>query len=156
MALRTFTRASVFLAGATTIAAEARIEPPFKEPLLDDGGAVSQPWNSWFTGTSDRLADIWGFLNSGKVSAGVVIMQAGTGTSDPAGLLSVTLPLPYSTRTLTFECDGHPAEPAAFFNLGSVAPLPLDVITGTLSKDVGGGTIIPVPNAPFTWFATGV
>jgi hypothetical protein len=25
-----------------------------------------------------------------------------------------------------------------------------------LSKDAGGGSIVAVPNAPFTWFATGV
>jgi hypothetical protein len=132
------------------------IEPPFKEAPLDDSGFFTQPWNSWFTRTSDRVAEIWQFLNSGTVSAGVVIMQSGTGTSDPAGAISVTLPVPYAARTLDFQCDASPAEPTAYFNQGTVQALPLDVITGTLSKDSGGGTIVAVPNAPFTWFATGV
>jgi hypothetical protein len=90
------------------------------------------------------------------LTGGGVIMQTGTSTSDPAGLISVTLPAPYTIRTLDFQCDGSPAEPHAFFNQGTVTALPLDVITGTLSKDSGGGTIVAVPNAPFTWFATGV
>jgi len=57
MALRTFTRPGVFLAGATTLEQSLKFEPPFREPLLDDLGGVSQPWVSWFTRTSDRLAD---------------------------------------------------------------------------------------------------
>ena len=40
-----------------TLTSQLLIEPPFREPLLDDLGAVSQPWVSWFTRTSDRLAD---------------------------------------------------------------------------------------------------
>jgi hypothetical protein len=32
-------------------------DPPFRDPPLDAGGtAFSQPWNHWFTVTSDRLA----------------------------------------------------------------------------------------------------
>jgi|SoimicmetaTmtHPA_FD_contig_61_174941_length_1235_multi_2_in_0_out_0_2 hypothetical protein len=148
MALRT--------TSASDLTQPGTIDPPFKEAPLDDSGFFNQPWNSWFTRTSDRVAEIWQFLNSGTVSAGVVRMQTGTGTSDPAGALSVTLPVPYAARTLGFQADARPAEPAAYFNQGTVQALPLDVITGTLSKDSGGGTIVAVPNAPFTWFATGV
>jgi hypothetical protein len=34
-----------------------KFEPPFREMLLDARGAISDPWVSWFTRTSDRLAD---------------------------------------------------------------------------------------------------
>lgn len=126
------------------------VDPPFYDaPIVDDasGQQHSQAWTEFFQALADRL---------NAMTSGGVIMQTGTSTSDPAGLISVTLPVRYTTRTLDFQCDGSPAEPHAYFNQGTVVALPLDVITGVLSKDAGGGSIVAVPNAPFTWFATGV
>jgi hypothetical protein len=131
----------------TTLSPPAVLDPPFKDPVVDSAGIMSDLWQAWCTGVSRTPMLLTG---------GGVIMQTGTSTSDPAGLISVTLPAPYTIRTLDFQCDGSPAEPHAFFNQGTVAALPLDVITGVLSKDSGGGSIVAVPNAPFTWFATGV
>ena len=131
----------------TTLSPPAVLDPPFKDPVVDSAQIMTDLWQAWCTGVSRTPMLLTG---------GGVIMQTGTSTSDPAGLISVTLPAPFTMRTLDFQCDGSPAEPHAFFNQGTVVALPLDVITGTLSKDSGGGTIVPVPNAPFTWFATGV
>ena len=145
MALRTIT--------APALTKPDLIEPPFREAVPDATTPTrhSEPWNAWFTDMAQRLAEQTVLLQS------AVIMQTGTGTSDPAtGAISVTLPVPYAVRTLDFQADARPAEPTAFFNQGTVQALPLDVITGTLSKDSGGGTIVAVPNAPFTWFAMGV
>jgi hypothetical protein len=135
----------------TSITPPARLDPPYREPMLDAAGLVTQLWRDWFTGISLAL---FGFAPGG---GGGVIMQTGTSTSDPSGLISVTLPTPYSARTLDFQCDGSPDEANAYFNQGTVVALPLDVITGTLSVlDTGTGTIVPVANTDFTWFATGV
>jgi uncharacterized coiled-coil protein SlyX len=57
MALRTFTLPSVFLADATTLVPVAKYEPPFRDPILDATGRMPDTWVSWFTRTSDRLAD---------------------------------------------------------------------------------------------------
>ena len=57
MALRTFTLPSVFLTGATTLVPVAKYEPPFRDPILDATGRMPDTWVSWFTRTSDRLAD---------------------------------------------------------------------------------------------------
>ena len=144
MALRTIT--------APALSKPDLIEPPFRAAVPDATTPTrhSEPWNAWFTDAAQRLAD----LTAGLATA--VIMQSGTSTSDPAGAISVTLPVPYGVRTLGFQCDARPGHPDAFFNQGTVQALPLDVITGTLSHDTGGGTVVAVPNAPFTWFATGV
>ena len=131
----------------TTLSPPAVLDPPFKDPVVDSAQIMTDLWQAWCTGVSRTPMLLTG---------GGVIMQTGTSTSDPAGLISVTLPAPYTIRTLDFQCDGSPAEPHAFFNQGTVTTLPLDVITGVLSKDTGGGTIIPVANTDFTWFATGV
>jgi hypothetical protein len=131
----------------TTLSPPAVLDPPFKDPVVDGAQIMTDLWQAWCTGVSRTPMLLTG---------GGVIMQTGTSTSDPAGLISVTLPAPFTMRTLDFQCDGSPAEPHAFFNQGTVVALPLDVITGLLEKDSGGGTIVPVPNAPFTWFATGV
>jgi hypothetical protein len=124
------------------------ITPPIaQQPVADDGTQHTLPWAEFFQALADRL---------NAMTSGGVVMQTGTSTSDPAGLISVTLPVPYTTRTLDFQCDGSPVEPHAYFNQGTVTALPLDVITGVLSKDAGGGSIVAVPNTDFTWFATGV
>ena len=34
-----------------------KFEPPFRQALLDATGAITDQWVSWFTRTSDRLAD---------------------------------------------------------------------------------------------------
>ena len=57
MALRTFTLPGVFLTGATTLAPVAKYEPPFRDPILDATRRMPDTWVSWFTRTSDRLAD---------------------------------------------------------------------------------------------------
>ena len=60
MALRTFTRPGVFLAGATTISQPATIEPPFRDPVQDKmtPDKHSEPWNAFFTELAKRLSDI--------------------------------------------------------------------------------------------------
>ena len=136
-----------------------KLDPPFREAVPDATTPTrhSEPWNAWFTQMADRateLTDAAAELAARLATA--VIMQSGTSTSSPAGAISVTLPVPYGVRTLGFQVDARPGHPDAFFNQGTVQSLPLDVITGTLSHDTGGGTIVAVPNAPFTWFATGV
>jgi len=141
------------------------LEPPANTAPLAADGSFTQPWANFFGALADMLRQTVpgapgapGAPGVPGLSAGnAVIMQTGTSTSDDAsGAISVTLPVPYAVRTLSFVCDASPAEPAAFFNSGTVQTLPLDVITGTLSKDNGSGTIVAVPNAPFTWFSTGV
>jgi len=135
------------------------LDPPLDAAPIDAGSHLfSTIWGQYLQAVADRLQQVADPLNSGGVVSPTsgVIMQTGTGTSDPAGLISVTLPVPYATRTLDFQCDASPVHPDAYFNQGTVQALPLDVITGTLSHDVGSGSIVAVPNAPFTWFATGV
>ena len=34
-----------------------KFEPPFRDPILDATGPMPDTWVSWFTRTSDRLAD---------------------------------------------------------------------------------------------------
>ena len=93
----------------------------------------------------------------GQIMGTGVIMQTGTSTSDASGDFSVTLPRAFTLRTLSFDVDGNPGGPGPLFvATGLATPLPLDVITGGIGTDTGGGTITPVVNADFTWFATGI
>ena len=132
----------------TTLSPPAVLDPPFKDPVVDSAQIMTDLWQAWCTGVSRTPMLLTG---------GGVIMQTGTSTSDPAGLISVTLPAPFTARTLSFQVDARPTEPDAIFDQGTAAAsLPLDVITGLLEKDIGGGTLVPVPNTDFTWFATGV
>ena len=133
----------------TSITPPARLDPPYKEPMLDAGGLVTQLWRDWFTGVTRAL---FGFTASGSL----VIMQTGTSRSDGAGAIGVALPVPFNVRTLSFQVNAAPAQPDAFYEQGGVSALPLDFISGLLAHDTGGGTIVPVPNTDFTWFATGV
>lgn len=133
----------------TSITPPARLDPPFKEPMLDAAGLVSKVWRDWFTGITLAL---FGFATGGAR----VIMQSGTSTSDPAGAIGVTLPTPFSLHTIQFQVDARPTEPTAVYLQGAVEPLPLDFISGLLGKDDGSGGILPVPNTDFTWFAMGV
>ena len=147
------------MSGSSATGTGHPLDPPLDEPPVDRAsGLFSTVWGQYFQDVADRLQLVADPLNSGGVVGPTsgVILQTGTSTSDPAGLISVTLPAPYTIRTLDFQCDGSPAEPHAYFNQGTVTALPLDVITGVLSKDAGGGSIVAVANAPFTWFATGV
>jgi hypothetical protein len=132
-----------------SITPPARLDPPYKEPMLDAGGLVTQLWHDWFTGVTRAL---FGFTASGSL----VIMQTGTSTSDPAGAIGVALPVPFNVRTLSFQVNAAPTEPTAVYVQGGVTALPLDFITGLLGKDDGSGGILPVVNTDFTWFATGV
>ena len=132
----------------TTLSPPAVLDPPFKDPVVDGAQIMTDLWQAWCTGVSRTPMLLTG---------GGVIMQTGTSTSDPAGLISVTLPAPFTMRTLDFQCDGSPDQANAYFNQGTVVALPLDVITGTLSVlDTGTGSVVAVPNTDFTWFATGV
>jgi len=134
----------------TSITPPARLDPPYKEPMLDGAGLVTQLWRDWFTGISLAL---FGFAAGG---GGGVVMQTGTSTSDPAGAIGVALPVPFNVRTLSFQVNAAPTQPDAFYEQGGVSALPLDFISGLLAHDTGGGTIVPVANTDFTWFATGV
>ena len=132
----------------TTLSPPAVLDPPFKDPVTDSNGIMSDLWQAWCTGVSRTPSLLTG---------GGVIMQTGTGTSDIAAGVTVTLPTPYTTRTLDFQCDGGTLEPHAYFNSGTIVSLPLDVVTGTLNKiDPSSGSVVAVANTPFTWFATGV
>ena len=86
----------------TSITPPARLDPPYKEPMLDAGGLVTQLWRDWFTGISLAL---FGFAAGG---GGGVIMQTGTSRSDPAGAIAVPLPVPFNVRTLSFQVDAAP------------------------------------------------
>ena len=134
----------------TSITPPARLDPPYKEPMLDATGLVSEVWRSWFTGITLAL---FGFAAGG---GGGVIMQSGTSTSDPAGAIGVTLPVPFNLHTIQFQVDARPTEPTAYYVQGAVGALPLDFISGLLGKDDGSGGILPVANTDFTWFAMGV
>lgn len=116
--------------------------------MLDANGIVVPIWQAWFTAVSATPTLLTG---------GGVIMQTGTSTSDGGGGISVTLPMPFGVRTLSFDVDGNPGGPGPLFvATGLATPLPLDVITGVLGQDSGGGVILPVPNADFTWYSTGI
>ena len=75
-------------------------------------GLVTQLWRDWFTGISLAL---FGFAAGG---GGGVIMQTGTSTSDPAGAIAVTLPVPFNVRTLSFQVNAAPTEPNAYLRAG--------------------------------------
>ena len=149
---------------ATSPTKSLSLEPPANTPPIAADGSFTQPWANFFASLGDVLRQTVPGAPGAPGAPGVpglsptdaVILQTGTSMSDPAGAISVTLPVPYALRTIDFQCDARPGHPDAFFNQGTVQSLPLDVITGTLSHDTGGGTIVAVPNAPFTWFATGV
>jgi hypothetical protein len=134
----------------TSITPPARLDPPYREPMLDAGGLVTQLWRDWFTGISLAL---FGFAAGG---GGGVIMQTGTSRSDDAGAIGVALPVPFNVRTLEFQVNAAPTEPHAYYVQGGTTALPLDFITGLLGKDDGSSGILPVGNTDFTWFATGV
>ena len=123
-------------------------QPPVNDPPITADGQHSQAWTAFFQDLSGLLGQIMG---TG------VIMQTGTSTSDGGGGISVTLPMPFGVRTLSFDVDGNPGGPGPLFvATGLATPLPLDVITGVLGADSGGGVILPVPNAGFTWYSTGI
>ena len=96
----------------TSITPPARLDPPYKEPMLDAAGLVTQLWRDWFTGISLAL---FGFAAGG---GGGVIMQTGTSTSDPAGAIGVALPVPFNVRTLSFQVNAAPDQPDAFYVQG--------------------------------------
>ena len=122
--------------------------PPVNDPPITADGQHSQAWTAFF----QELAAGLGLMMNGGV-----IMQTGTSTSDGAGGISVALPMPFGVRTLSFAVDGSPGVPqAVYVPIDPVLPLPLDVITGVLGEDSGGGVILPVPNADFTWYSTGI
>ena len=123
-------------------------QPPVNDPPITSDNQHSQAWTAFFQDLSGLLGQIMG---TG------VIMQTGTSTSDGAGGISVTLPRKFTLRTLSFDVDGNPGGPGPLFvATGLATPLPLDVITGVLGEDSGGGVILPVPNADFTWYSTGI
>ena len=137
----------------TSITPPARLDPPYKEPMLDAAGLVTQLWRDWFTGISLAL---FGFAAGG---GGGVIMQSGTSTSDPAGAIAVPLPVPFNVRTLSFQVNAAPTEPNAVYEqAGGVTALPLTISSpGWLAaRTTALGGILAVPNTDFTWFATGV
>ena len=83
-----------------------------------------------------------------------VTMQSGGSTSDPSAFISVTLPVAYTTRTLSFAVNGTPGgEPTAAF--AQDVPPTTTKVTGKLQKDVSG-TPTDLPSTKFTWYATGV
>ena len=123
-------------------------QPPVNDPPITSDNQHSQAWTAFFQDLSGLLGQIMG---TG------VIMQTGTSTSDAAGDFSVTLPRQFTLRTLSFDVDGNPGGPGPLFvATGLATPLPLDIITGGIGTDTGGGTITPVVNTDFTWFATGI
>ena len=136
----------------TTLTPPALIDPPFKEPMLDASGIVSQVWQAWFTDVSRAQ---YATTTSGVTTSGV-LLQTGTSTSGPLGEISVPLPAPFTVRTLLFQCDASPTEPAAYFNQDTVGALPLDVVTGTLDKVDDTDSVVYVPNMPFNWYAVGL
>ena len=131
----------------TKLTPPAVLTPPFPQPMLDANGIVVPIWQAWFTAVSATPTLLTG---------GGVIMQTGTSTSDGGGGISVTLPMPFTVRTLSFDVGGIPR--AVYVPVDPFAPLPLDVIAGILGEDdgTGTGTVIPAPNTDFTWYATGI
>ena len=90
-------------------------------------------------------------------TANAVIMQTGRSASDSSAVVRVTLPTPYTTKTLTFQVDGNPVEPNAYFQQQLSDVMTMSLVTGKLVKlDVSSGTVIDVPGVAFTWYATGV
>ena len=136
----------------TSITRPALLEPPFKQPMLDASGIVSQIWQAWFTDVSQAQ---YSTTTSGVTTIGV-LLQTGTSTSGPLGEISVTLPAPFTIRTLEFQCDGAPTEPAAYFQAAAVGALPLDTVTGTLQKVDETDSVVAVPNTDFNWYAVGL
>lgn len=87
----------------------------------------------------------------------VVTMQSGRSASDSAALVRVTLPAPYTTRTLSFAVDANPVQPTAFLEQVPSDVTTPSLVTGKLRKlDVSSGTMIDLPGVAFTWYATGV
>ena len=122
-------------------------QPPVNDPPITSDNQHSQAWTAFFQDLSGLLGQIMG---TG------VIMQTGTSTSDGGGGISVTLPMAFTVRTLSFDVGGIPR--AVYVPVDPFAPLPLDVITGVIGEDdgTGTGTVIPAPNTDFTWYATGI
>jgi hypothetical protein len=152
-------------------------------PLLEADGSLSSAWRGFFlalynrTGagagtpgvtqaaldaeTTARIAADHGLQNQIDAITGaatnVVTMQRGTGASDSAAKVRVTLPRTYTIRTLTFVCDGNPTDPLAYFAQGPSDVMTTSLVTGTLQfLDPSSGTVIPLPGRAFTWYATGV
>ena len=86
-----------------------------------------------------------------------VTMQSGGSTSDVAALIDVTLPVAYTTRTLSFQVNGGTLEPNVFYTKFPSDVMTTTHVTGKLQKlDISSGTTIDVPNTKFVWSATGV
>ena len=95
---------------------------------------------------------------SGSVAAGAanaVIMRSGRGASDDMALVRVTLPTPFTVRTLSFAVDGNPVQPGAFLMQGLSDVTTTSLVTGTL-QTLSGGDTVNLTGTPFTWYATGV
>ena len=130
-----------------TITPPAVLEPPFKEPVVDSGQIMTQLWQAWCTGVSQQPTLLTG---------GAVMMRSGTSRSDGLGAILVALTPPFVSRVLSFQVDGAPTEPEAYYAQNATVALPLDYISGSLVKPDGSGGSIAVPNCDFTWYAMGV
>lgn len=155
-------------------------------PLLEADGSLSSAWRGFFlalynrtgaaVGTSTGVAQaaldnetaarIAGDHNlqvqinaiTGDIAdTDTVTMQRGSSASDSAALVRVTLPTPYTVRTLSFAVDGNPTEPLAYLSQGPHDVTTTSLITGTLQMiDISSSAVVPLPGRAFTWYATGV
>ena len=138
----------------TSITRPALLEPPFKQPMLDASGIVSQIWQAWFTDISQGAVqhdDLRRHHDPAHAAANrdQHLRPAGRDLRH-AGRRRSTI------RTLEFQCDGAPTEPAAYFQASAVGALPLDVVTGTLQKVDETDAVVAVPDTDFNWYAVGL
>ena len=140
---------------ATTIAPDARIDPPFKEVPLARGGFFSDPWVAYFTNLSDRVAALTPV--GGPVSTATpVITHTGTSTTDGLGVFTASWPAFSSVFMGLSIAPSDPIYPGAVFSL--VTSITLSSYSATLSTT---DNLYPTPttsvlaSTTFNWVVQG-
>ena len=152
--IRTFSRAARTPGDATTLAPDARIDPPFKEVPLARGGFFSDPWVAYFTNLSERIEALT--PAGGPVpTSSPVITHTGTSTTDGSGVFTASWP---AFSSVFMGLTIAPTDP--LYLGGFVAPttVTLSSYTGTLSTT---DNLYPTPSnvvqagVTFDWFVSG-
>ena len=139
---------------ATTIAPDARINPPFKEAPLTRGGFFSDPWVAYFSDLSERIEALT--PAGGPVpTSSPVITHTGTSTTDGSGGFTASWPAFSSVFIGLSIAPFDPGYPG-----GIVAPTTLTLSSYTRALSTTDNlypspTMTPVAGATFNWFVSG-
>lgn len=153
--IRTFSRSARTTSADTTIAPDARFDPPFKDVPLSRGGFFSDPWVAWLTNISERIAALT--PAGGPVSTATpVITHTGTSTTDGSGVFTATWDTFPSVFMGLSISPSDPVYPGGSFS--SVTSITLSSYSATLVKTDNlypTPTVTVQPGVTFNWVVQG-